>query len=676
MAAKKDKKEDNQEVKAIEGDVVEKVDDEGAEDEMDSLTDKQKVDLTDQVKAEYKASKDFMEPKIKEWLKRLKLYNNQKRDKKAVGDPLIFTIMNSLLASMYDDRMTIAWEGRERGDLEVEEHLNVLSEYDYDLMMKANLDYDWLWDVLFFGYGLVNMTEFDRDRKVPVPELIDPAAFLYDPKAMSVDGNSRGIGGMRFCGREILLTKYQMEEQGVYKNIGSVRETASKDDLTQEAARRRQEAIGGQSESETVLPDFKGNNYHRLIEWRTWFDGGRVLATFTDDFKNVVRYQPFDKEEKTWQIVDKAIWRMAHQFQGVSVPDLVEDKQRKRSVVTNLGVKVLQADLYPMYVYDTNSIQNKADLIFGFNKFVPSSGPVQQAVQPMNKVNPNMQLYDYMMGLMDSSAQRATATPELQQGVISKEARTLGELNLVAQKVDTRYSLAVKNLMTGEKKFWSQWYRLYKKHFKKEIDKKVLRLSGVMSGEFRELTRENIIMKEDPDVKVESKILSEARKMKDLSRHIQVLEMSGGLEGVNMRYGLKSVARLSGMERDEVDVLYPPTLDEMMAREQNDALDKNENVPVLPEDDHTVHLEIHAEAADTDATYAHIETHKKALLLQREQPDLFPQLQEQKAQEAGEAPTPGGLPAEQLPGQSPVLREERPLPRPSQEAEQEVAMNR
>ena len=635
------------------------------------LDEKQQELLKKQVENEYLDSKRFLKPKIDEWLKRLKLYNNQKRDKTAVGDPLIFTVMNSLLASLYDDRMTVIWEGRERGDLEMEEHLNVLSEYDYDSMDKAALDLDWLWDVLFFSYGLVNMTEFDRSqgRKLPVPELIDPASFLYDRKASSVDGNTRGIGGMRFCGREILLTKNQMDAQGVFSDIDLVKETTTKDDLTQEAARMRQEALGGEGESAVSRLDFKGNNYFRLVEWRTWFEGKRVLTTFANELGDLVRYQPL--EDKSWQLVDKTIWRMSHQFQGVSVPDLVEDKQRKRSVISNLAVKVLQSDLYPMYVYNSDMTGNKADFSFGFNKFIPVSGPVNQAVAPIHKVSPNMQLYDWAMNLLDTASQRATATPELQQGVISKEARTLGELNLVAQKVDTRYSLAVKNLMTGEKKFWRQWYRLYKKHFKSGIDKKVLRLSGVMSGEFRELTRDNIIMKEDPDVKIESRLLSEAKKMKQLARTMEVLNMAANDPTANMRFGVKMVASLSGMERDEIDVLFPPTLDEMMAREQNDALDENKQVPVLPQDNHAVHLEIHAEAADTDATYAHIETHKQAMLLQRDNPELFPGTeQQQPAQQAG-------LPApDQQGGQQGIsVGQERPAPRPSQVAEREVAMN-
>ena len=64
-----------------------------------------------------------MKPKWDEWALRLKLNNNQKRDKSAVGDPLLFTIHQTVLASLYDDKLMVSHEGREAGDDEIAENL-------------------------------------------------------------------------------------------------------------------------------------------------------------------------------------------------------------------------------------------------------------------------------------------------------------------------------------------------------------------------------------------------------------------------------------------------------------------------------------------------------------------------------------------------------------------------
>jgi len=59
--------------------------------------------LIDQIEAEYQLAWWFMKPKLDEWGVRLKLYNNQKRKGEAVGDPLLFTIHQTVLASLYSD---------------------------------------------------------------------------------------------------------------------------------------------------------------------------------------------------------------------------------------------------------------------------------------------------------------------------------------------------------------------------------------------------------------------------------------------------------------------------------------------------------------------------------------------------------------------------------------------
>jgi hypothetical protein len=149
---------------------------------------------------------------------RLKVYNNQKRDKEAIGDPLLFTIHQTVLASLYNDRLNVNFEGRESGDEETAENLNSLAIYDYDEMEKDILDYEWDWDASFFGRGLCLNMEFDRKLKCPVPEIIDPMTWLRDPHAKSVNGDRKGRGAMRHGGREILLSKDDMDKAGIYFN--------------------------------------------------------------------------------------------------------------------------------------------------------------------------------------------------------------------------------------------------------------------------------------------------------------------------------------------------------------------------------------------------------------------------------------------------------------------------
>jgi len=294
----------------------------------------------------------------------------------------------------------------------------------------------------------------------------------------------------------------------------------------------------------------------------------------------------------------------------------------------------MRADLYPMYIYDQNRIKNKADLDFGLNKFIPADGEPQSAILPLRKAFPNLPLLDFIYNSLDISAQKATATPEIQQGMQSEQSRTLGEINIIASKVDTRYSLSAKVFGWSEKRFWRQWYQLYKRHFKEDIDDKVLRIVGAFGPKWRPLTRENIIAKIDPDVTIESQVVSRARELEEQQTLTQYFSLALQDPTSNRRWGLKKLGKLSGLEKDEIERLFPPTIDEMIAEDQNEPLSKNKTVPVLAEDDHNVHLEIHSKAAATNATYAHIESHKKALSVKKTRPELFPEEPEEAAFQA------------------------------------------
>ena len=74
------------------------------------------LDLQRQVEAEYMLAWKHQKPKKDEAEVRLKLYNNQKRNKKAVGDTTMFTIHQTILASLYVDRLDVDFTGKEEGD--------------------------------------------------------------------------------------------------------------------------------------------------------------------------------------------------------------------------------------------------------------------------------------------------------------------------------------------------------------------------------------------------------------------------------------------------------------------------------------------------------------------------------------------------------------------------------
>jgi len=588
------------------------------------LTKQEQLRLLNQIDKEYTLAFQDTESKRAGWLTRLKLYNNQKRNQDTVGEPLIFTIFNTILASLWDDRLMVTWEGRGgQGDEDVENNLNALAVFDYDVMKKAQHDYNLDWDTCFFGRGMSLMMDFDRTKgkQCPVPEVIDPATWIRDPKATSVNGDMAGRGQMRFGGYEIGLSYYEMKDDPAYFNTDLLKKGKETNSLMQKAADERAVAQGRTSfNTKEEALDKYGNYEYTLLRWFTNFKGKKIMVELGNQRQLVARILKLDD---TWPIIDRALYPLAHDWDGVSIPDLTEDKQRAKAVLLNLGLKSAKADVLAQYLYDATRITNRKDLNLKFNKFIPVQGRVNDAMMPVQKSTMH-QYVNVIMDILDQAAQKATATPEIQQGIQSKQQRTLGELQLVSSKVDTRYSMSAKLFGLSEAEFWLQWYRLYKKHFKEGIDEKIIRIQGIFAPIWRPLTRENIIATVDPDVKIESKIISEAKRERDRQTQTPFAGLILQDPTNNRRFIQKKLAKLHGYTKEEIDMSFPPTVDELQAEEENILIndDKLPNIDIR--DDHQTHLSIHAKANANPALMAHIKAHRDSMVQKRNRPDLFP----------------------------------------------------
>lgn len=185
-----------------------------------------------QVENEYQLAWRQTRPKIQEGLLRLKLYNNQRRDKTRVGDPMLFTVHQTVLSLLQADRLGVEFGGRIEDDEPTAENLNALAEFDYDEMDMFWLDYEWNWDSLAWGRGLLYFNEFDLQSKTPIAEVWDPLTFIRDPLANSVNGNRLNHGALRFGGREIRLTKQQMQDNPEYFNLDKLKKTGNANPLS------------------------------------------------------------------------------------------------------------------------------------------------------------------------------------------------------------------------------------------------------------------------------------------------------------------------------------------------------------------------------------------------------------------------------------------------------------
>jgi hypothetical protein len=235
--------------------------------------------LTEQCKNEYEVAWKNQKPKKDEWNIRLKLFNNQKRTKDAVGDTTMFTTFQTVLASLYADRLDVDFQGKEDGDEETADNLTAMAKSDYDEMEKDQLDYEWDWDTIFFAHGIVSMEEYERDPNnnvfIPMPYNIDPIAWLRDPEAVTVNGNRQGKGAMRFGGNELKLTKDAMKTNAnFFKGIrfDYLKYGSNTYSILEDSIQARNNAQGRQNTSKDIEAGLGINAQYTVTQWFTHFE--------------------------------------------------------------------------------------------------------------------------------------------------------------------------------------------------------------------------------------------------------------------------------------------------------------------------------------------------------------------------------------------------------------------
>lgn len=568
-----------------------------------------------QIKAEYKEALNFIQPKREEWFKRLKLYNNQKREKDKVGVPTFYSAHNTLLSAFYFDRLQVEFQPRSEEDVEKVEVLNPLAKFDHQEMSMPEIEYDWLWDTLFFGKGFCELAEWNTVKNNPVPKIIDPLTFLHDP-------NATKIQEARYWGREILMTKKQMEDNKNFKNLEKLADIRTGISQTATAQQKRAEAQGQQPFTVESI-DYENKQY-TLLEWLTLIDGKKSIIVCDLGFNYIFRGpEELIFKDGLWPVVEKSFSPIAHDMWGVSVADLVEDKQRTQAILSNLAIEMIKSYLYPMYLFDPNAVSKFELEDFKFNKFIPTTGNPAAVVAPMNKPQPGQSFFA-AYDLIDRWLQQATSAVSTKQGLVLRKTRTYGEASLAETGAELRQSLPAKLFANSEVMFWRMWYSRYKQFFSR-AKQKVIRIQGTLGPSFKKIGKKDILTVEDPDVIVESRLVSEYKKIverRDFST-ITPLLMSASTEISGKRYIVRKLLKLYDWVKDEIDQALPQTIDELQAEKENVSLAANKVVLVSPNEDHYTHIMIHKRLNETNAQLAHIEGHKMMIMAARERPELF-----------------------------------------------------
>lgn len=586
-------------------------------------------ELLSQCINEITTSSSYMTPKWDYWKKRIKIYNNRKKTQSSIGDPLVFTQFQTIQAALYDDKLRVKFAPRERGDVDQAENLNPLFEADAVLMKKNIIDFNWNWNTLFFGRGLLLVSEWNVEELCPKPEVINILTWHRDPMAKSVNGDGAGRGAMRFGGRPIYLTWREMEQSNNYYYLDKIEDNTSVNSELEDAETAVKEAQGFDSTA-----DVSGDNKnYTIMEWFTWFKGKRVLVGIHGS-NTIVRYTIL-KDQSEWCIIDKTIFPDSLSWDGTSLLDILEDKQRARAKLINAALYNIESNTYNMYLYDANKIRKKSHLNFARNKNIPVNGSTSGAVEPIRRQQAGNEV-NFMLDWIQDVAQRATGATEVQQGALSSSRTTATEIATVSEKADTRFSMAAKIFGWSEEAFARYWYKMYKMYFTDKVNEKVLRLNGLTGFTWKPLKKADIVGNSDPDVKVESAVVSEAMRLRKLQTWTNSYNFLASDPNINKDFLTREGAKLNGYSESDMKMLFMPDENRVIADQENRELRKGQIVEISELDDHIKHIDEHQkEDINKKNVKSHIEAHFKQMVVAAKNPKVQEEVAGMKAMQAG-----------------------------------------
>lgn len=579
----------------------------------------------------YRESQDFLAERKRRQVRQLVLLNNLQRGDQNIASTLLITLFNRMLSNLYDDKLQIKFLPSQGITQNQINSYNVLAQSDYLEMKKPMIDYDWCWDTLFFGRGYCETLRFNKKQKIMQPEVINPLAFGYDPYFENVQQ-------WRYYWKWITKDKWELKrliKQGVITGIKDPKEIPSgvEPDLWDYKVKRDAAKKAIEPSQDTIQGDV-----YQILEFYGYNDEGEKCVYWVDKgFDKILIEQKLELEDgedgmSKWPIVVKEAFREPHSSVVFSVADLIEDKHRAHSVLLNLAFIAAKDRANPIYGYNPDKVKDISQFFQRqINQHIPMDGP--DAVWPLNTEDPMSAGLIQFISVLTAEANNPVGTGIVSQPSESKGDKTATHDAIQQQLNELATSLSSKILQFGESEFWSQWFHRYAKNAK-DLKTKIANIVGIKGVESTEIDLKDFNTDFPPGVFVYSAKEAEYKEMvlrRDLMQLYPQLAQTIGPEG--MRNFNKHVFFPKFLNDPSlIDTIFPKTIDELKATEENDILAKDEYVPTNEEDNHESHLYIHrAMFPKSIACWFHIKEHEERLAIQKKNVMMQEQMAQQQA---------------------------------------------
>jgi len=583
------------------------------------LTEWTEKEILEEISTQFRESEQNTLQKKTYWTEYIKLYLNQERKKigdLAVGSNLLFSQFNDIYASIDNDDLLVSFKERNPRDAEVVQFTNWVARFDFEEMNLSALQRELFWDVLFFGTGLYDVSEYDKKRKVIKVRLQSPFTFFIDPLANSIEE-------ARYAGRYVYMTPYDLmqDERLDPEKVKKILSTSSPKSIEKITLEERAKNIL-LLEGYNYFQYQHSNAYLEILEWYMYANG-KLWVVWTDNgittilgFKEL-KYEDGGSGKSKIPFVAYYYIKTPRGFWGIGIPDILESAHRTAVYLQNLMLQGIRIDVTPSFLINLQAVHNPRDLLTReINKIVWTKVPPAGQIQPFPKTQAVSSDVLAFYNMIINEAMGAIGSQRILRGSLGQIKKTATEVAIAKAKQDLQIASHMRNILRGERDFWYRWLKRHKKFLSKD-DTKLVEIIGTYGAkQFVEVRKEDFIPAVDPIIEITSSLVAEPTKIVRRRDLAEVLPLIGEMGG-NPKAGLKMILRDMDLSPEQIDILLPPSPHQIKARKENELLEEGIWVDIDEQDNDNEHLEEHYKLQENDVVRLHIEAHIKNILLKQ-----------------------------------------------------------
>lgn len=581
-----------------------------------------------QIRTEYLEAQSFLENKKQRWVDQLKLLNNLNRGDENISSTMMFSYITRIHSNLYDPKIQIKFNPNQESEASNVEMLNKLSASDFQEMDMPVIEYDWLWDALFFGRGYVETLQFNKKRKLMKPVVLNPLMFGYDPVFENVQD-------WRYYWKWITRSSGQINRLVAKKIITGIKSAAElpsgmEDQVWEYKVTREVARYVDPQSPDSTLPNSSNNGVYQILEHYTHFDGEKYVVWVDKGFSKILREEklelnddPEDEGNSKWPIVPREVFREPHSSSPISVPDLIEDKHRAKNVILNLAYIAAKDEATPIFVYKEDHVTNPSQLMqrqIMQHISIEEEGDTSTSIQPLRK---NSALSNSTLSFLNILANEAAdavgttqITPPVQKGKKTATGEALSQM--VADLVGSIQSRVIGN---SEKEFWTHWYQRYINNMK-DGDQKIVQMTNSQYTTFETIQLSDIKTELPPKIMLLSTKeaqFKESVERRELAQQFSVFQEVLPPEKMAMFLKYVWFPKFETFDSETINLILPKSQDEIKAEEENEMLGDGHLPPISEGDNHEVHLYVHSRVKNNPQKWAHYLAHQKLLAEQQKQ---------------------------------------------------------